>query len=75
MCSCAPDVAPACCVQVWRWSPKSSICEAFAGAFVMFELGEVRDGQPQVLEVVRGPVLMHFHLIEAHRSREARVVT
>jgi hypothetical protein len=49
--------------------------EAFAGAFVMFELGEVRDGQPQVLAVVGGPVLMHFHLIEALRSREARVVT
>ncbi len=29
--------------------------EAFAGAFVMFELGEVRDGQPQVLAVVGGP--------------------
>jgi hypothetical protein len=28
--------------------------EAFAGAFVMFELGEVRDGQPQVLAVVGG---------------------
>jgi hypothetical protein len=37
--------------------------EAFAWAFVMFELGEVRDGQPQVLAVVEGPVLMHFHLI------------
>jgi hypothetical protein len=49
--------------------------EAFAGAFVMFELGEVRDGQPQVLAVVGGPVLMHFLLIEALRSREARVVT
>jgi hypothetical protein len=43
--------------------------EAFAGAFVMFELGEVRDGQPQVLAVVGGPVLMHFLLIEALRSR------
>ena len=41
----------------------------------MFELGEVRDGQPQVLAVVGGPVLMHFLLIEALRSREARVVT
>jgi hypothetical protein len=49
--------------------------EAFAGAFVMFELGEVRDGQPQVLAVVGGPVLMHFLLIEALRSKEARVVT
>ena len=49
--------------------------EAFAGAFVMFELGEVRDGQPQVLAVVGGPVLVHFLLIEALRSREARVVT
>jgi len=49
--------------------------EAFAGAFVMIELGEVRDGQPQVLAVVGGPVLMHFLLIEALRSREARVVT
>ena len=49
--------------------------EAFAGAFVMFELGEVRDGQPQVLAVVGGPVLMRFQLIEALRSREARVVT
>jgi hypothetical protein len=49
--------------------------EAFAWAFVMFELGEVRDGQPQVLAVVGGPVLMHFLLIEALRSREARVVT
>jgi hypothetical protein len=29
--------------------------EAFAGAFVMFELGVVRDGQPQVLAVVGGP--------------------
>ena len=28
--------------------------EAFAGAFVMFELGEVRDGQPQVLAVAGG---------------------
>lgn len=73
MCSCAPEVAPACCVQVWRWSPKSSIAKA--GAFVMFGLGEVRDGQPQVLAVVGGPVLMHFLLIEALRSREARVVT
>jgi len=56
--------------------------EAFAGAVVMFEhyllflqeqikgiiIGEVRDGQPQVLAVVGGPVLMHFHLIEALRS-------
>ena len=41
----------------------------------MFELGEVRDCQPQVLAVVGGPVLMHFLLIEALRSREARVVT
>ncbi len=49
--------------------------EAFAWAFVMFELGEVRDGQPKVLAVVRSPVLMHFLLIEALRSREARVVT
>jgi hypothetical protein len=49
--------------------------ETFAWAFVMFELGEVRDGQPQVLAVVGGPVLMHFLLIEALRSREARVVT
>jgi hypothetical protein len=49
--------------------------EAFAGAFVMFELGEVLDGQPQVLTVVGGPVLMHFLRIEALRSREARVVT
>ena len=49
--------------------------EAFAGAFVMFELGEVRDGQPQVLAVVGGPVLIHFLLIQALRSREARVVT
>ena len=49
--------------------------EAFAGAFVMFELGEVRDGQPQVLAVVGGLVLMHFQPIEALRSREARVVT
>jgi hypothetical protein len=55
MCSCAPDVAPACCVQVWMWSPKSSIAKRFAWVFVMFELGEVRDGQPQVL--VRDPVL------------------
>ena len=49
--------------------------EAFAGAFVMFELSEVRDGQPQVLAVVGGPVLMYFLLIEALRSREARVVS
>jgi hypothetical protein len=49
--------------------------EAFAWAFVMFELGEVRDGQLQVLAVVGGPVLMHFLLIEDLRSREARVVT
>jgi hypothetical protein len=49
--------------------------EAFAGESVMFELGEVRDGQPQVLAVVGGPVLMHLLLIEALRSREARVVT
>ena len=49
--------------------------EALAGAFVMFELGEVRDGQPQVLAVVGGLVLMHFQPIEALRSREARVVT
>ncbi len=28
--------------------------EAFARAFVMFELGEVRNGQPQVLKVVGG---------------------
>ena len=49
--------------------------EAFAWAFVMFELGEVRDWQLQVLAVVAGPVLMHFLLIEALRSREARVVT
>jgi hypothetical protein len=48
---------------------------AFARAFVMFELGEVRDGQPQVLAVVGVPVLKHFFLIEALRSREARVVT
>ena len=41
----------------------------------MFELGEVRDSQPQVLAVVGGLVLMHFHLIEDHQSREARVVT
>ena len=33
--------------------------EAFAWTFVMFELGEVRDGQPQVLAVVGGPVLIH----------------
>ena len=38
--------------------------EAFAWAFVMFELGEVRDGQLQVLAVVGGPVLMHFLLIK-----------
>jgi len=49
--------------------------ETFAWAFVMFELGEVRDGQPKVLTVVRSLVLMHFLLIEALRSREARVVT
>ena len=41
----------------------------------MFELGEVRDGQPQVLAVVGGPVLMYFLLIEVLRSREDRVVT
>jgi hypothetical protein len=45
-------------------------CEALAWSFVMFELGEVWDGQPQVLAVVGGPVLMHFLLIEALRSRE-----
>ena len=49
--------------------------ETFAWAFVMFELGEVRDGQPKVLTAVRSLVLMHFLLIEALRSREARVVT
>ncbi len=49
--------------------------EVFAWASVMFELGKVRDGQPQVLAVVGGPVLMYFFLIEALRSREARVVT
>jgi hypothetical protein len=49
--------------------------EAFAWAFVMLELGEVQEGQPQVLAVVGGPGLMHFLLIEAIRSREARVVT
>ena len=49
--------------------------EVFAGAFVMFALDEVRDGQPQVLAVVGGLVLMHFQPIEALRSREARVVT
>jgi hypothetical protein len=50
--------------------------EAFAGAFVMFELGEVRDGQPQVLAVVGGPVLMHFLLLKPSEViREARVVT
>ena len=49
--------------------------ETFAWAFGMFELGEVRDGQPKVLTVVRSLVLMHFLLIESLRSREARVVT
>ena len=49
--------------------------EVFAGAFVMFALVEVRNGQPQVLAVVGGLVLMHFQPIEALRSREARVVT
>ena len=50
--------------------------EALAGAFVMFELGEVRDGQPQVLAVVGGPVLMHFlSLKPSEVIREARVVT
>ena len=39
--------------------------EAFAWAFVMFELCKVRDGQPQLLAVVGGPVLMHFFFIEA----------
>jgi hypothetical protein len=29
MCSCAPDVAPACCV----WSPKSSIAKFLYGVF------------------------------------------
>ena len=42
----------------------------------MFELGEVRDGQPQVLAVVGGPVLMHFlSLKPSEVIREARVVT
>ena len=49
--------------------------EVFAWASVMVELGKVRDGQPQVLAVVGGPVLIHFLLIQALRSREARVVT
>ncbi len=38
--------------------------EAFALAFVMFELGQVRDGQCRVLAVAGGPVLMRFHLVE-----------
>ena len=40
--------------------------EAFARAFVMFELGQVRDGQCRVLAVVAGPVLMRFHLVKDH---------
>jgi len=48
---------------------RSRLSRSVAGASVMFELGEVRDGQPQVLAVVGGPVLMRFQLIEALRSR------
>jgi hypothetical protein len=46
MCSCAPIVAPACCVQLWRWSPKASMAKRLH-AFVTFELGQVRDVQSQ----------------------------
>lgn len=37
--------------------------EAFTPTFVMFELGQVRDGQCQILAVAGGPVLMHFDLV------------
>ena len=39
--------------------------EAFAGAFVMAELDEVRDGHAHVLAVVGSPVQFHFLLIES----------
>ena len=71
MCSCAPDVAPEAVEVVSEVVYR----EAFAWAFVMFELCKVRDGQPQLLAVVGGPVLMHFFFIEALRSREAGLVT
>ena len=57
------------CGPFWCGGGLRSRLSRSAGAFVMFELGEVRDGQPQVLAVVGGPVLMRFQLIEALRSR------
>jgi hypothetical protein len=38
--------------------------EAFARAFVMFELGQVRDVKSQGLAVGGGPILNHFLLVE-----------
>jgi hypothetical protein len=47
MCSCAPDVA--CMLRAGVQVVSEVVYrEAFAWAFVIFELGEVRDGHPQV---------------------------
>jgi hypothetical protein len=65
MCSCAPIVAPACCVRFFGESVAESVNSlAFARAFVMCELVQVRDGQSQLLAVEGCPVLKHFLFVE-----------
>jgi len=53
MCSCAPVVAPACCVRGGDCRTVKS--KAIARACVVFELEQVRDGQSQLLAVPRYP--------------------